>query len=71
MGRWFPGGRNKPRGLSLIVDDFDQGLHMTWVATLVLIFLFSLNYADDQVVISQDAGDLQFTLRRLNTAYDE
>ena len=21
MGRWFPGGRNKPRGLSLIVDD--------------------------------------------------
>ena len=21
MGRWFPGGRNRPRGLSLIDDD--------------------------------------------------
>ena len=24
MGRWFPGGRNRPRGLSLIVDDDDD-----------------------------------------------
>ena len=24
MGRWFPGGRNGPRGLNLIVDDDDD-----------------------------------------------
>ena len=24
MGRWFPGGRNRPRGLSLIVVDDDD-----------------------------------------------
>ena len=24
MGRSFPGGRNRPRGLSLIVDDDDK-----------------------------------------------
>ena len=24
MGRWFPGGRNRLRGLSLIVDDDDD-----------------------------------------------
>jgi hypothetical protein len=26
MGRLFPGGRNKPRGLSPIVDDDDDNL---------------------------------------------
>jgi hypothetical protein len=31
--------------------------------------LFSLNYADDQVIIAQDADDLEFTLKRLNKAY--
>ena len=29
-------------------------------------FLFSLNYADNQVIIAQDADDLKFTLKRLN-----
>ena len=29
-------------------------------------FLFSLNYADDQVTIAQDAEDLEFILKRLN-----
>ena len=28
MGRLFPGGRNRPRGLSLIVDDDDDELNM-------------------------------------------
>ena len=28
--------------------------------------LFSLKYADDQVIIAQDAGDLEFILKRLN-----
>ena len=32
-------------------------------------FLFSLNYADDQVIIAQDAEDLEFILKRLNKAY--
>ena len=34
-------------------------------------FLFSLNYADDQVIIAQDAEDLEFILRRLNKAWNE
>ena len=34
-------------------------------------FLFSLNYADDQVIIAQDAEDLEFILKRLNKAYKE
>ena len=34
-------------------------------------FLFSLNYADDQVIIAQDANDLEFILKRLNKAYKE
>ena len=29
--------------------------------------LFSLNYADDQAIIAQDADDLEFILKRLNT----
>ena len=34
--------------------------------------LFSLNYADDQVIIiAQDAEDLEFILKRLNKAYKE
>ena len=33
--------------------------------------LFSLNYADDQVIIPQDAEDLEFILKRLNKAYKE
>ena len=33
-------------------------------------FLFSLNY-DDQVIIAQDAEDLEFILKRLNKAYKE
>ena len=33
--------------------------------------LFSLNYADDKVIIAQDAGDLEFILKRLNKAYKE
>ena len=24
IGRWFPGGRNRARGLSLIIDDDDD-----------------------------------------------
>ena len=32
-------------------------------------FLFSLNYADDQVIIAQEAEDLEFILKRLNKAY--
>ena len=28
--------------------------------------LFSLNYADDQIIIAQDAEDLEFILKRLN-----
>ena len=31
----------------------------------------SLNYADDQVIIAQDADDLKFILKRLNKAYKE
>ena len=27
-------------------------------------FLFSLNYADDQIIIAQDAEDLEFILKR-------
>ena len=34
-------------------------------------FLFSLNYADDQVIIAQYAEDLEFILKRLNKAYKE
>ena len=34
-------------------------------------FLFSFNYANDQVKIAQDADDLEFTLKRLNKAYKE
>ena len=34
-------------------------------------FLFSLNYADDQVIIAQDAEALEFILKRLNKAYKE
>ena len=34
-------------------------------------FLFSLNYADDQVIIAQDAEDLELILKRLNKAYKE
>jgi Reverse transcriptase (RNA-dependent DNA polymerase). len=30
--------------------------------------LFSLNYADDKVIIAQDADDLDFILKRLNKA---
>jgi hypothetical protein len=29
-------------------------------------FLFSLNYADDQVIIVQDSDDLEFILKILN-----
>ena len=29
--------------------------------------LFSLNYAGDQVIIAQDADDLEFILKRLDT----
>ena len=29
MGRWLPGGRNRPKGLSLIVDDDDLALYCT------------------------------------------
>jgi Reverse transcriptase (RNA-dependent DNA polymerase). len=31
----------------------------------------SLNYADDQVIIAQDADGLEFILKRLNKAYKE
>jgi hypothetical protein len=31
--------------------------------------LFSFNYADYEVIIAQDADDLEFILRRLNTTY--
>ena len=31
--------------------------------------LFSLNYADVQVIIAQDADDLEFILKRLNNTY--
>ena len=24
MGRWFPGGRKRPRALNFIVDDYDD-----------------------------------------------
>ena len=34
-------------------------------------FLYSLNYADDQVITAQDAEDLEFILKRLNKAYKE
>ena len=34
-------------------------------------FLFCHNYAEDQVVIDQDADDLEFNLKRLKTAYKE
>jgi hypothetical protein len=34
-------------------------------------FLFSLNYADGQVIIAQDADDLEFILKILNKAYKE
>ena len=34
-------------------------------------FLFSLNYADDQVIIAQDAEDLEFILKRLSKTYKE
>ena len=33
--------------------------------------LFSLNYADDQVIIAQDADNLKFILKRLNKTYKE
>ena len=33
--------------------------------------LCSLNYADDQVIIAQDAHNLEFILKRLNKAYKE
>ena len=32
-------------------------------------FLFSLNYADDQVIIAQDAEDLEFILKKLKRTY--
>ena len=31
--------------------------------------LFSLNYADNQFIIAQDADNLEFILKRLNKAY--
>jgi Reverse transcriptase (RNA-dependent DNA polymerase). len=34
-------------------------------------FMFSLRYADDQVIIAQDAGDIKFILKKLNTTYKE
>ena len=34
-------------------------------------FLVSLNYADDQVIIAQDADNLEFIFKRLNKAYKE
>jgi len=34
-------------------------------------FQFSLIYADDQVIIAQDAEDFEFILKRLNKAYKE
>lgn len=34
-------------------------------------FLFNIHFADDQIVIAQDAFDLEFMLRRLHSAYDE
>ena len=33
--------------------------------------LFSLNYAEDQVIIAQDEEDLKFIFKRLNTTYKE
>ena len=34
-------------------------------------FLLSLNYADDQVIIAQDADDLEFVFKRLYKPYKE
>lgn len=34
-------------------------------------FLFTLSFADDQVVLAQDAYDLEFMLRRLNNEYSK
>ena len=37
MGRWFPGGRNRPRGLRLIVDDDDNFLKSSSATTKILL----------------------------------
>ena len=33
--------------------------------------LFFINYGDDEVIIAQDADDLEFILNRLKKAYKE
>ena len=42
MGRWFPGGRNRPRGLSLIDDDDDNDDDNNDCKKQILIYIYIL-----------------------------
>ena len=56
MGRWFPGGRNRPRGLSLIVDDGDGYLADSRWEIKCSVYAYDIHENSSKIHLQQEAG---------------